>query len=421
MVTAWRRGWVTLLMAAFAALFAAAPAPASIPRPAPKVAALPLLSASIPTQENRETSPQKIASGVFEDTRPEHARWFALYLVETQQARWLLAVELTPEVREWLSRDPLGEQGGLNLTAFCGNDPVNNIDPDGRYFGYIAKFWADLARRLEGETRYTAIAFPLDLYATLADRAAMMDPVFQGDQARHRIKEVGYFGYASESVGIPEASERIGHYHDVYGYGWFRATMNGGVADPVLDFIGLNDACRAIEGYTSTGDELETWERWTSGFLASAKGAGTFLVLRGSLVSRSEVPSWQRGPVSEVKPMRPSTRSLSPEAARQYYNNYMPNFRYQLLKMQARGATAESIARRASHMRNALAQRTRDAMADRALAESLRPHRPIEYYIEKYSAEGFTGDALWQRITEGALTPNPEVNAALGITGPENP
>ncbi len=131
MVTAWRRGWVTLLMAAFAALFAAAPAPASIPRPAPKVAALPLLSASIPTQENRETSPQKIASGVFEDTRPEHARWFALYLVETQQARWLLAVELTPEVREWLSRDPLGEQGGLNLTAFCGNDPVNQVDPLG--------------------------------------------------------------------------------------------------------------------------------------------------------------------------------------------------------------------------------------------------------------------------------------------------
>ncbi|MBA4388681.1 MAG: hypothetical protein C0404_11920, partial [Verrucomicrobia bacterium] len=29
---------------------------------------------------------------------------------------------------KWLSRDPLGEQGGLNLTAFCGNDPVNGLD-----------------------------------------------------------------------------------------------------------------------------------------------------------------------------------------------------------------------------------------------------------------------------------------------------
>ncbi len=32
---------------------------------------------------------------------------------------------------KWLSRDPLGEQGGLNLTAFCGNDPVNQVDPLG--------------------------------------------------------------------------------------------------------------------------------------------------------------------------------------------------------------------------------------------------------------------------------------------------
>ena len=127
MSPAWRRGWLPLLAAAFAALFAAAPTPASIPRPAPGAAARSFLTAP----EDRGTSPEKIASGVFEDTRPERVRWFVLYLVETQQARWLLAVELTPEVREWLSRDPLGESGGLNLTAFCGNDPVNQVDPLG--------------------------------------------------------------------------------------------------------------------------------------------------------------------------------------------------------------------------------------------------------------------------------------------------
>ena len=32
---------------------------------------------------------------------------------------------------QWLTRDPLGEQGGLNLTAFCANDPVNQVDPLG--------------------------------------------------------------------------------------------------------------------------------------------------------------------------------------------------------------------------------------------------------------------------------------------------
>lgn len=36
-----------------------------------------------------------------------------------------------PRTAKWLSRDPLGEAGGLNLTAFCHNDPINNVDPLG--------------------------------------------------------------------------------------------------------------------------------------------------------------------------------------------------------------------------------------------------------------------------------------------------
>ena len=38
-----------------------------------------------------------------------------------------------PMTTKWLTLDPLGEQGGLNLTAFCRNDPINNVDPLGLY------------------------------------------------------------------------------------------------------------------------------------------------------------------------------------------------------------------------------------------------------------------------------------------------
>lgn len=57
--------------------------------------------------------------------------------------RWLFLLAFTllfvrsasavydPRLGRWLSRDPLGEEGGLNLYAYCGNDPVNRHDPLG--------------------------------------------------------------------------------------------------------------------------------------------------------------------------------------------------------------------------------------------------------------------------------------------------
>ncbi|MBR4249271.1 MAG: RHS repeat-associated core domain-containing protein [Verrucomicrobia bacterium] len=42
------------------------------------------------------------------------------------RARWY-----EPETGRWLSPDPIGISGGLNLYTFCGNDPVNFVDPTG--------------------------------------------------------------------------------------------------------------------------------------------------------------------------------------------------------------------------------------------------------------------------------------------------
>jgi RHS repeat-associated protein len=37
-----------------------------------------------------------------------------------------------PKTGRWLSRDPIGEMGGVNLYGYVGGNPVNAIDPDGR-------------------------------------------------------------------------------------------------------------------------------------------------------------------------------------------------------------------------------------------------------------------------------------------------
>ena len=38
------------------------------------------------------------------------------------------------DLQRWLTKDPIGEEGGINLYAFSGNDPVDNVDIDGLKF-----------------------------------------------------------------------------------------------------------------------------------------------------------------------------------------------------------------------------------------------------------------------------------------------
>jgi uncharacterized protein RhaS with RHS repeats len=37
-----------------------------------------------------------------------------------------------PNLGRWLNRDPLQEQGGINLYAYVNGDPMGYVDPDGR-------------------------------------------------------------------------------------------------------------------------------------------------------------------------------------------------------------------------------------------------------------------------------------------------
>ena len=52
--------------------------------------------------------------------------WSAATGLVNFRARWYDAV-----TGRWLSKDPIGLNGGLNLYAFCGNDPINYCDFEG--------------------------------------------------------------------------------------------------------------------------------------------------------------------------------------------------------------------------------------------------------------------------------------------------
>ncbi|MCO5043847.1 MAG: RHS repeat-associated core domain-containing protein [Kiritimatiellae bacterium] len=74
------------------------------------------------------------------------------------------------EMGRWLSRDPLGERGGLNLHGFVRNDPIRYVDPLGlvtydldpsTHEGVPWK-WADLSDRADEPDAETRVTFSVN-------------------------------------------------------------------------------------------------------------------------------------------------------------------------------------------------------------------------------------------------------------------
>ena len=55
----------------------------------------------------------------------------AVFLTVQANAIMYFARPYDPNLQRWLTRDPIGEQGGNNLFEFVGNDAVNYVDPLG--------------------------------------------------------------------------------------------------------------------------------------------------------------------------------------------------------------------------------------------------------------------------------------------------
>ena len=84
----------------------------------------------------RNTSNQTIAASQYGNRFMFQGREYsAVTGLYNFRARWY-----EPATGRWLSKDPIGLEGGLNLYVFCGDDPVNYRDPSGLWINLAVGF-----------------------------------------------------------------------------------------------------------------------------------------------------------------------------------------------------------------------------------------------------------------------------------------
>lgn len=85
-----------------------------------------------------------------------HIRFSTKYFDEESQLYYFGKRFYCPRLARWVSRDPTGEGGGVNLYVYCKNDAVNAVDPIGEYTLEDAQQW--LKRNGVPKTRRVGIA-----------------------------------------------------------------------------------------------------------------------------------------------------------------------------------------------------------------------------------------------------------------------
>jgi len=162
----------------------------------------------------------------------------------------------SPVLCRWISEDPIREGGGFNLYQFCGNDPVNGIDPYGEFTlsewkeiggAFAEGFGKGIAAGVDG-----MIPFADPFTGVYADDCGNVDKQYQTSRLLGRIsrealwtasglgasrainaatmpKTLYHFTSAKGAAGIA-ANHGIRAGHGFYGMGTYLTRFNNPVA-----------------------------------------------------------------------------------------------------------------------------------------------------------------------------------------------
>src|SRR5690606_18923007 len=181
-----------------------------------------------------------------------------------------------PRTKQWISRDPIGEAGGLNLFAYANNDPVNGVDILGTdvliFNGGFWKSWGSHAWN-EG---------PVGGFRKWRNEDAIptYTCLFLGEDTVGGILREGV--PAAHELAVENVVRKMEIRQDQgnsFGYAFFQSA----ISDPILGSVGVLPIMESWKGYDSlTGEDISTADRY------ERAGMGFFqLGLTGSLLANS--------------------------------------------------------------------------------------------------------------------------------------
>ena len=208
-----------------------------------------------------------------------------------------------PETGRWLTKDPIGHKGGVNLYGYCSNDPVNAVDPSGysvwdtavSWFAGEEGDWVDtIGSGLYVGSSSVISAFSIALRPIGMEwdgGAAKNDPCFKTS------RNTAYVGAAALAVATGYAAIEAG---SIYAYSYGSAYVwGGGVAGVANAPIALRVGVKLMQGNNKWGLQHIVRRHWFTNGLTGVSRFGpnvTARVLKKMIQDAAAKGAWKPNP-----------------------------------------------------------------------------------------------------------------------------